>query len=92
MGKLLLLLTAAALTLFYSGSAIAAEAAGAADSTAKAAIALGSGLAIAIECGTQDPAPDDSGVGLHRGPCDLCLDYRLCPSGEDIALTPIRQK
>ncbi|MFQ5539307.1 MAG: ATP synthase F0 subunit C [Candidatus Binatia bacterium] len=48
MGKLLFLLTAVALTIFYSGSAMAAEAAGTADSTAKAAIALGSGLAIAI--------------------------------------------
>ena len=46
MKKLLSFLGVAALTFSYAGSVMAAEAA--ADSTARAAIALGSGLAIAI--------------------------------------------
>ncbi len=48
MKKILLLLAGVALTLFCFGSAMAAEAASQVDSTAKAAIALGSGFAIAI--------------------------------------------
>jgi len=48
MKKILLILAGAALTPFFSGSVMAAEAAGQLDSIAKAAIALGAGLAIAI--------------------------------------------
>ncbi len=48
MKKILLLLAGAALTPFFLGSAMAAEAASQLDSTAKAAIALGAGFAIAI--------------------------------------------
>jgi len=48
MKKILLILAGAALLPFFSGSVMAAEAAGQLDSTAKAAIALGAGLAIAI--------------------------------------------
>lgn len=48
MKKILLLLVGVALTLFCFGSAMAAEAASQVDSTAKVAIALSSGFAIAI--------------------------------------------